>query len=159
MSIPSRLTPVTSAVPADAPMYDERPWGAFWSLDRGTSHQVKRILVHPGGRLSLQYHHHRAERWVVIAGTATITVDDAVMKVRPGGVVVVPKGAVHRLENHTESTVEIIEVQIGHYLGEDDIVRLEDAYDRSPATPIRRPAMTAARIEVGESSRTPTGRA
>ena len=119
-----------SAVPADAPAHEVRPWGAFWSLDRGAAHQVKRIRVNPHGQLSLQYHHHRAERWVVIVGTATITVDDAVMKVRPGGVVTIRKGAVHRLENLTKSPVEIIEVQMGEYLGEDDIVRLEDAYDR-----------------------------
>ena len=130
MSLHSLITPATSAVPADAPLYEERPWGAFWSLDRGVGHQVKRIRVHPKGRLSLQYHHHRAERWVVIAGTATITVDNAVMKVAPGGVVIIPKGAVHRLENLTKSPVEIIEVQMGDYLGEDDIVRVDDAYNR-----------------------------
>lgn len=130
MTVQSMITPAPSAVPSDAPTYEQRPWGAFWSLDRGTAHQVKRILVQPGGRLSLQYHHHRAERWVVIAGTATITVDEAVLKVPVGGVVVIPKGAVHRLENFTESTVEIIEVQLGDYLGEDDIVRVEDVYDR-----------------------------
>jgi mannose-6-phosphate isomerase len=132
MSIHANIAPIVSAVPADAPVYEERPWGAFWSLDRGAAHQVKRILVHPKGRLSLQYHHHRAERWVVIEGTATITVDDAVMKVQPGGVVMIPKGAVHRLENLTASPVEIIEVQMGDYLGEDDIVRLDDAYNRPP---------------------------
>ena len=129
MTIHSAIT-VASAVPADAPHYEERPWGAFWSLDRGATHQVKRIRVKPKGRLSLQYHHHRAERWVVIEGTATITVDDAVMKVKPGGVVMIPKGSVHRLENLTKTPVEIIEVQMGDYLGEDDIVRLDDAYDR-----------------------------
>jgi mannose-1-phosphate guanylyltransferase/mannose-6-phosphate isomerase len=131
MSIQSPVAPAASAVPTDAPAYEERPWGAFWSLDRGEIHQVKRIRVKPRGQLSLQYHHHRAERWVVVHGTATITVDDAVMTVKPGGVVMIPKGAVHRLENRTETQVEIIEVQMGDYLGEDDIVRLKDAYDRS----------------------------
>lgn len=140
MTMHSLATP--SAVPADAPMFEERPWGAFWSLDRGPAHQVKRILVNPKGRLSLQYHHHRAERWVVITGTATITVDDAVMKVQPGGVVMIPKGAVHRLENHTNSSVEIIEVQMGDYLGEDDIVRLDDAYNR-PERDVPNPALAA----------------
>jgi len=119
-----------SAVPADAPFHEVRPWGAFWSLDRGAAYQVKRIRVNPLGQLSLQYHHHRAERWVVIEGTATITVDDAVMTVQAGGVVTIPQGAVHRLENLSKSPVEIIEVQMGEYLGEDDIVRLEDAYAR-----------------------------
>lgn len=130
MTLHTPITAPASAVPADAPTFEERPWGAFWSLDRGAAHQVKRMLVHPKGRLSLQYHHHRAERWVVTAGTATVTVDGAIMKVRPGGVVMIPKGAVHRLENLTRTPVEIIEVQMGEYLGEDDIVRLEDAYDR-----------------------------
>jgi len=119
-----------SAVPADAPTFEERPWGAFWSLDRGAQHQVKRILVNPGGRLSLQYHQHRAERWVVISGFATVTVDGETRDVNPGGVVVIHKGAVHRLENLTRLPVEIIEVQMGEYLGEDDIVRLDDVYDR-----------------------------
>ncbi|MCO6177015.1 phosphomannose isomerase type II C-terminal cupin domain [Ciceribacter sp. RN22] len=130
MTIHSIIPANASAVPADAPLHEERPWGAFWSLDRGTAHQVKRIRVNPKGRLSLQYHHHRAERWVVIEGTATITVDDTVLKVKPGGVVVIPKGAVHRLENLTKTPVEIIEVQLGDYLGEDDIVRLDDIYNR-----------------------------
>ncbi len=130
MTLHAPLLAAPSAVPADAPLHENRPWGAFWSLDRGAAHQVKRIRVNPKGRLSLQYHHHRAERWVVIEGTATITVDDAVMKVKPGGVVMIPKGAVHRLENLTRSPVEIIEVQMGDYLGEDDIVRLDDAYGR-----------------------------
>lgn len=130
MTLQSLITPAPSAVPEDAPLYEERPWGAFWSLDRGAAHQVKRIRVKPKGRLSLQYHHHRAERWVVIEGTATVTVDNAVMKVKPGGVIMIPQGAVHRLENLTKSPVEIIEVQMGAYLGEDDIVRLDDAYNR-----------------------------
>lgn len=112
---------------------EDRPWGRFDSLDRGKSHQVKRIRVDPGQRLSLQYHHHRAEHWVVVEGVATVTVDDDVFDMRLGEQVYVPKGAVHRLENLTERPVEIIEVQIGNYLGEDDIVRVEDIYGR-PAT-------------------------
>lgn len=136
MSIHTPTLTATCAVPADQPTHEQRPWGAFWSLDRGAEHQVKRILVTPGGRLSLQYHHHRAERWVVITGTATVTVDDAMMNVKPGGVVMIPQGAVHRLENLTDTPVEIIEVQMGSYLGEDDIVRLEDVYNR-PATEVR----------------------
>lgn len=118
------------AIAAATVYYEERPWGAFWSLDRGAAHQVKRIMVEPHGRLSLQYHHHRAERWVVVSGNPVITVDDAVMRVAPGGVVIIPTGAVHRLENPTDKPVEIIEVQLGDYLGEDDIVRLQDAYNR-----------------------------
>ena len=130
MTLHTTIAAPVSAVPANAPVYEQRPWGAFWSLDRGAAHQVKRILVNPKGRLSLQFHHHRAERWVVTQGTATVTVDDAVMKIMPGGVVIIPKGAIHRLENLTESPVEIIEVQMGDYLGEDDIVRLDDDYNR-----------------------------
>ena len=130
MTVHSIIAAAASAVPADAPCHEQRPWGAFWSLDRGAAHQVKRILVRPGGRLSLQYHHHRAERWVVIAGTATITAGDAVTNVPVGGMVVIPKGTLHRLENFTSSAVEIIEVQLGDYLGEDDIVRVADVYDR-----------------------------
>ena len=135
MILHAALSRASSAVPADAPLYEQHPWGAFWSLDQGAAHQVKRIRVNPKGRLSLQCHHDRAERWVVIEGVATITVDDAVMKVKPGGVVLIPKGAVHRLENLTKSLVEIIEVQMGEHLGADDIVRLDEANDRLEQEP------------------------
>ena len=109
---------------------EDRPWGRFDSIDRGTSHQVKRIRVNPGGRLSLQYHHHRQEHWVVVSGIATVTVDDAVKELKAAEQVHIPKGSVHRLENLTTEPVEIIEVQYGDYLGEDDIVRVEDVYGR-----------------------------
>lgn len=109
---------------------EDRPWGRFDSLDMGDSHQVKRIKVNPGGQLSLQYHHHRAEHWIVVAGTARVTLDDQVMDLNPCEQVFIPQGAVHRLENVTNKPVEIIEVQYGSYLGEDDIVRLEDVYGR-----------------------------
>lgn len=109
---------------------EDRPWGRFDSLDRGKSHQVKRISVSPGGRLSLQYHHHREEHWVVVMGTATVTVGDAVKELKSAEQVHIPKGAVHRLENLTDEPLEIIEVQYGDYLGEDDIVRVEDVYGR-----------------------------
>ena len=111
---------------------ETRPWGRFDSVDRGEMHQVKRITVTPGGRLSLQYHHHRAEHWVVVKGTATVTVDDRVMNLKPCEQVFIPQGAVHRLENLTDEPVEIVEVQFGSYLGEDDIVRVEDVYGRNP---------------------------
>ena len=111
---------------------ENRPWGRFDSLDKGDMHQVKRIKVTPGGRLSLQYHHHRAEHWVVVSGVATVTVDEDVMALGPCQQVFIPQGAVHRLENFTDQDVEIIEVQYGHYLGEDDIVRVEDVYGRNP---------------------------
>lgn len=111
---------------------EERPWGRFDSLDVGNMHQVKRIKVVPAGRLSLQYHHHRAEHWIVVSGIATVTVNEDVMQLVPGQQVFIPQGAVHRLENLTDEDVEIIEVQYGHYLGEDDIVRVEDIYGRDP---------------------------
>lgn len=110
---------------------EDRPWGRFDSLDMGDSHQVKRIRVDPGGQLSLQYHHHRAEHWIVVTGIARVTLDDQVMNLKPCEQVFIPQGAVHRLENVTNQPVEIIEVQYGTYLGEDDIVRLEDVYGRN----------------------------
>lgn len=111
---------------------EDRPWGRFDSLDRGDGHQVKRIKVKPAGQLSLQYHYHRSEHWIVVAGQATVTVDDSVQVLGPGQNVYIPQGAVHRLENFTDEPVELIEVQLGSYLGEDDIVRLEDVYGREP---------------------------
>ncbi|NJS37290.1 MAG: mannose-1-phosphate guanylyltransferase/mannose-6-phosphate isomerase [Brachymonas sp.] len=109
----------------------QRPWGNYDSIDSGSAHQVKRILVEPGGRLSLQSHAQRAEHWVVIAGMATVTVDETVKNYSVGQHVFIPLGAKHRLENLTTSPVEIIEVQIGGYLGEDDIIRYDDAYGRA----------------------------
>ncbi len=113
---------------------EDRPWGRFDSLNKGACHQVKSIRVDPAQRLSLQYHHHRAEHWVVVRGTATVTVGDKVVELNVGEQIYIPKGEVHRLENFTESAVEIIEVQIGDYLGEDDIVRVDDVYGRSPTS-------------------------
>ncbi len=110
---------------------EERPWGRFDSLDRGKFHQVKKIRVSPGGRLSLQYHHHREEHWIIVTGTATVTVGDTVKELKSAEQVHIPKGAVHRLENLTSQPLEIIEVQYGNYLGEDDIVRIEDMYGRN----------------------------
>ena len=110
-----------------------RPWGWYDSLGAGpdgTGFQVKHIGVHPGQSLSLQLHHKRAEHWVVIKGTATITVGESVRDYQPGEHVFIPVGDVHRLENKTETAVEIVEVQLGEYLGEDDIVRLQDNYSR-----------------------------
>lgn len=112
---------------------EDRPWGRFESLDRGLSHQVKRIWVDPGGQLSLQYHHHRAEHWIVIAGMARVTVGDKVTTLGPCEQVFIPQGEVHRLENPGNEPVELIEVQYGDYFGEDDIVRLEDVYGREEA--------------------------
>ncbi|NDU93169.1 MAG: mannose-1-phosphate guanylyltransferase/mannose-6-phosphate isomerase [Ferrovum sp.] len=108
-----------------------RPWGVFDSIDRGERFQVKRITVKPGARLSLQLHHHRAEHWVVVKGAAQVTRGDEVFLLGENQSVYIPQGVKHRLENPTSEPLEIIEVQSGLYLGEDDIVRFEDGYGRS----------------------------
>jgi len=108
-----------------------RPWGNYQSIDLGDRFQVKRIVVKQGGRLSLQTHHHRAEHWVVVRGTARVTIGDAIKMVHENESVYVPSGAKHRLENPGKIQLELIEVQTGSYLGEDDIVRIEDDYHRS----------------------------
>jgi mannose-1-phosphate guanylyltransferase/mannose-1-phosphate guanylyltransferase/mannose-6-phosphate isomerase len=100
-------------------------------LDEGAGFKVTRIVVIPGGRLSLQSHKHRAEHWTVVAGEATVTIGDAVRKLARGQAVDIGQGDVHRLENFGETDVELIEVQFGDYLGEDDIVRYDDAYSRA----------------------------
>lgn len=107
-----------------------RPWGYYDSLESGCNFQVKRIAVNPGASLSLQKHHQRAEHWIVIKGTATITCDEKRFDLAENNACHIPLGSKHRLENQTESMVEIIEVQLGDYLGEDDIVRYEDIYGR-----------------------------
>ena len=108
-----------------------RPWGYYDSIDRGERFQVKRIVVHPGGTLSLQKHHHRAEHWVVVRGTAEVTIGDAVKSVHENESIYIPIGSVHRLANRGKIPLELIEVQTGSYLGEDDIVRFDDVYKRS----------------------------
>lgn len=108
-----------------------RPWGYYQGVDEGTRHQVKRILVRPGGRLSLQKHFHRAEHWIVVKGTAEVTRDNEVMQVHENESVYLPIGCTHRLANPGKIDLELIEVQTGSYLGEDDIIRLEDIYNRS----------------------------
>ena len=109
---------------------DHRPWGWFESLAIGTRFQVKRIVVHPGAALSLQSHHHRSEHWIVVEGTAKVTVDDTVTLVSENQSVYIPLGAKHRMENPGKVPMVLIEVQTGAYLGEDDIIRYEDVYAR-----------------------------
>lgn len=109
---------------------DHRPWGWFETLVLGDRFQVKRIHVHPGAALSLQSHHHRSEHWIVVEGTAKVTVDDAVKLISENQSVYIPLGAVHRMENPGKVPMVLIEVQTGSYLGEDDIVRYEDIYAR-----------------------------
>lgn len=110
---------------------ETRPWGEFHVLDEQPGFKVKRIVVKDGGRLSLQSHKHRSEHWTVVTGLATVTVDDKVLKLSRGQAVDIPLGAKHRLESLDGDLVEIIEVQFGNYLGEDDIIRYDDIYARS----------------------------
>ena len=107
-----------------------RPWGYYQSIDEGQRHQVKRIVVKPGERLSLQKHFHRAEHWIVVKGTAEVTRDDEVRFVHENESIYLPIGSKHRLTNPGKIDLELIEVQTGSYLGEDDIVRFEDVYHR-----------------------------
>ncbi|MBW6417895.1 mannose-1-phosphate guanylyltransferase/mannose-6-phosphate isomerase [Celeribacter sp. PS-C1] len=109
---------------------DHRPWGWFESLVVGGRFQVKRIHVHPGAALSLQSHFHRSEHWIVVEGTARVTVDDEVQLVTENQSVYIPLGAVHRMENPGKVPMVLIEVQTGSYVGEDDIIRYEDVYSR-----------------------------
>ena len=110
---------------------DYRPWGWFETLVIDGRYQVKRIYVHPGGKLSLQSHNHRSEHWIIVEGEAQVTVDKKVTQLVEGQSVYVPQGAVHRLENLGEEAMILVEVQTGSYLGEDDIIRYEDAYART----------------------------
>lgn len=118
------------AAQAESFPLDHRPWGWFESLVIGDRFQVKRIHVHPGAALSLQSHHHRSEHWIVVEGTAKVTVDGEVKLVTENQSVYIPLGAVHRMENPGKVPMVLIEVQTGSYLGEDDIIRYEDVYAR-----------------------------
>ena len=109
----------------------ERPWGAWFVLDEGPGYKVKRIEVRGGQRLSYQTHAHRSEHWLVISGTATFVIDGVTTTAGPGEHVDVGRGAAHRIGNDTTEPVVIIEIQRGGYTGEDDIVRLEDDYQRA----------------------------
>ena len=108
----------------------ERPWGWYETISEVPGNKIKRIGVHPGQQLSLQKHHQRAEHWVVTTGTARVTLDDRQFDLQPGEYCDIAIGQVHRLANLTNGPVEIVEVQFGSYLGEDDIVRLQDDYGR-----------------------------
>lgn len=108
-----------------------RPWGKYDSIDNGTRYQVKRITVKPNEKLSVQMHYHRAEHWIVVSGTAKVGIDDKEVLLTENQSVYLPLGAVHYLENPGKIPLELIEVQVGSYLGEDDIVRFEDRYGRN----------------------------
>ncbi len=117
---------------SSATIYSEtRPWGSFHVLEEHPGFKVKRIVVNPSGRLSLQSHKHRSEHWTVVNGTATVTVGEAVVTLGRGQSIDIPLGARHRLENFGVDPVAVIEVQFGDYLGEDDIVRYDDVYQRT----------------------------
>ena len=107
-----------------------RPWGSYDVLDAGEGFQVKRLTISPGASVSFQFHHHRAEHWIVVRGTARVTKDDEVFLLEENESVSIPQGMKHRLENPGTTPLEVIEAQMGDYLGEDDIIRLEDNYNR-----------------------------
>lgn len=109
----------------------QRPWGTYETLRIENNYQVKVLTINPGGRLSLQKHFKRAEHWVVVAGSPTLTVNNQAKIYQVNESVYIPREAIHRIENLGQEIAKIIEVQIGDYLGEDDIVRLEDIYGRN----------------------------
>ncbi len=123
------LTQAGRSEPHTSPQV-HRPWGSFQAMNSGERYQVKHITVRPGARLSLQRHHHRAEHWVVVSGTAKVTLDERTFLVSENQSTYIPIGALHRLENPGKIPLELIEVQSGSYLGEDDIERLDDVYAR-----------------------------
>lgn len=110
--------------------HEIRPWGQFWVLADEETHKVKRIEVNPGGRLSYQYHHHRSEVWTVVSGMATVTLEGETQMYGPGEVIRIPLSAKHRVANTGDTPLVFVEVQLGTYFGEDDIVRIEDDYER-----------------------------
>jgi len=111
--------------------FEARPWGSFSTLEEGPGYKVKRLVVQPGQRLSLQKHRHRAEHWVVVSGTATIVRGSHHLTLGRKQCALIPRQAWHRIENHGRQPVVIIEVQHGTYLGEDDIIRKQDDYGRT----------------------------
>ncbi|WP_406600947.1 phosphomannose isomerase type II C-terminal cupin domain [Mangrovimonas aestuarii] len=109
---------------------EERPWGRYFVLHDEPNYKLKRIEVEPGQRLSYQYHYKRSEAWTIVQGEATITLDGEMVNYKPGETILIPVGTKHRIENQTDELVVFVEVQTGTYFGEDDIVRLEDDYNR-----------------------------
>ena len=109
---------------------EERPWGRFYVLHDETTYKLKRIEIDPGGRLSYQYHNKRSEAWTIVKGSATITLNGVVKESSVGKTILIDQGVKHRIENKGREKVIFIEVQTGSYFGEDDIVRIEDDYNR-----------------------------
>jgi mannose-6-phosphate isomerase-like protein (cupin superfamily) len=123
-----------ATTPTTSPQYEERPWGNYTVIDEGQHYKVKRLVVLPGKRMSYQLHHQRDEHWMVVQGQAQVTLEGKESIVETGRTVDVPVGAAHRIANPGSETLVLIEIQRGSYLGEDDIVRLEDDYGRAPAS-------------------------
>lgn len=109
---------------------EQRPWGSFYVIHDEKKYKLKRIEVESGQRLSYQYHKKRAETWIIVEGEATVTIEDKIKKYDEGQTVIIPKGAKHRVENTRSDKLIFIEVQTGSYFGEDDIIRLQDDYNR-----------------------------
>jgi len=122
--------PLHALEPMQAPFTEIRPWGRWTVLGHGEGYKVKRIEVNPGHRLSLQFHHHRSEHWIVVSGTAKVTIGGRSEYVHAQESTFVPAGTSHRIENPGPNLLTIIEIQSGSYLGEDDIVRVQDDYGR-----------------------------
>lgn len=110
--------------------HEVRPWGQFWVLADTDTHKVKRIEVNPGGRLSYQFHYKRSEVWTVVQGIATVTIDGETKDYEQNQVIQIPLGAKHRVANNGTVALVFVEVQLGTYFGEDDIIRIEDDYER-----------------------------
>ena len=110
---------------------EERPWGLFFVLHDEPTYKLKRIEVNPGGRLSYQYHNKRSEAWTIVEGVGTITLDGVVKEYKAGETILIPQGVKHRIKNNRSQKAVFIEVQTGTYFGEDDIVRIEDDYNRA----------------------------
>ena len=127
---PSSVATASGGAQGTPVVFDVRPWGSWNVLDVGAGYKVKRITVSPHSRLSLQTHAHRSEHWVVVTGVATCTVGQRTVLLRPGGRVDVPKGEPHRIANEQDDDLILVEIQLGVYTGEDDIVRLADDYGR-----------------------------
>jgi len=122
---------MTTSTPTHIVERTTRPWGWFETVSEVPGNKIKRIGVNPGQQISLQRHHRRAEHWVVTAGTAHVTLGERVFDLPLGGHCDIALGQIHRIANHTQAPVEIVEVQFGDYLGEDDIERLQDDYGRT----------------------------